>query len=94
MGRSNEVTAQAAAYNAALHSEPDNVSRSVTNYISETPGEAVTLHAYTDEDLDTIRADAWDEGARWAAVEVGATENEQEPWLTDGDNPYRAGGTR
>lgn len=35
------------------------------------------------------KAEAWDEGARWAAVECRALETEDEPWLTPSDNPYR-----
>lgn len=34
-------------------------------------------------------AEAWEEGARWAAVECRAVETEDEPWLTPSDNPYR-----
>lgn len=37
-----------------------------------------------------IRADAWDEGALWAAVETGAIRDEDAAFLAPGDNPYRA----
>lgn len=38
---------------------------------------------------------AWDEGARWAAVECGAIDDEREEWLAPGDNPYiEQGGNR
>ena len=36
-----------------------------------------------------VKAEAWDEGALWAAVECRAIENENEVWITSGDNPYR-----
>lgn len=39
--------------------------------------------------LREAKAEAWDEGARWAAVECRALETEGEPWLTPSDNPYR-----
>ncbi|MBK5238067.1 MAG: hypothetical protein JJE28_03030 [Actinomycetales bacterium] len=32
----------------------------------------------------------WAEGAVWAAVELGAIDRADIPWLADGDNPYRA----
>jgi hypothetical protein len=34
-------------------------------------------------------AEAWDEGARWAAVEMGVYPNESQQWLVPSDNPYR-----
>lgn len=34
-------------------------------------------------------ARAWDEGAKWAAVECGAIESESVAFLAPGDNPYR-----
>ena len=34
---------------------------------------------------------AWDEGARWAAVECGAVDNERQAWIAPGDNPYTKG---
>lgn len=34
-------------------------------------------------------AEKWDEGAQWAAVELGAIDNEQQAWVTPSDNPYR-----
>lgn len=39
--------------------------------------------------LASVKAEAWGEGARWAAVECRALEAEDEPWLTPSDNPYR-----
>lgn len=36
-----------------------------------------------------IKADAWDKGARWAAVECGEIDLEVHPWLVPEDNPYR-----
>lgn len=41
------------------------------------------------EQLREAKAEAWDEGALWAAVECRAIEDENEVWLTSGDNPYR-----
>ena len=38
--------------------------------------------------LTQVKAQVWDEGARWAAVECGVID-EDEPWLTPSDNPYR-----
>jgi len=37
-----------------------------------------------------IKADAWDRGAIWAAVECGVIPNEGVAWLVDGDNPNRS----
>lgn len=34
-------------------------------------------------------AEKWDEGAQWAAVELGAIDNERQAWITPTDNPYR-----
>lgn len=39
--------------------------------------------------IEAARADAWDEGARWAAVEMGIYPNEKQQWLVPSDNPYR-----
>jgi hypothetical protein len=38
--------------------------------------------------LARVREAAWNEGALWAAVEVGAIGDEREGWLTPADNPY------
>lgn len=43
-----------------------------------------------DRAIAEIRADAWDEGAKWAAVEAGAIRDERNAFLAPGDNPYRA----
>ena len=37
------------------------------------------------------QAQAWEEGAKWAAVEAGATRDERNNWLVPSDNPYRQG---
>lgn len=37
----------------------------------------------------SIKADAWDSGALWAAVECGVIPTERTRWLCGGDNPYR-----
>ena len=34
---------------------------------------------------------AWDEGARWAAVECGAIDDERQAWIAPGDNPHTKG---
>src|SRR5699024_411690 len=41
--------------------------------------------------LATVKAEAWQEGALWAAAECGVIEPDCPPeqWLTPGDNPYR-----
>jgi hypothetical protein len=39
--------------------------------------------------LASVKADAWDEGALWSAVECGAIRNEQNSFLAPGDNPWR-----
>ena len=39
-----------------------------------------------------IKADAWDKGARWAAVESGVIPSEHVPWIVPDDNPYRREG--
>lgn len=48
---------------------------------------------FTEEDVEAARrealADAWDEGALWAAVETGAIRDERNDFLAPGDNPYR-----
>ena len=33
-------------------------------------------------------AQAWEQGALWAAVECGAIDSEQSQWLAPGENPY------
>lgn len=49
---------------------------------------------YSAEELVRIvnaeKAEAWAEGALWAAVECGAIPHESVPWLAPGDNPYRS----
>ncbi len=40
--------------------------------------------------LQAVKAAAWDEGAKWAAVECGAIRDERNGWIAPGDNPYRA----
>lgn len=40
-------------------------------------------------DTQAHDAQVWDEGAKWAAVELGAIPNECAAWLASGDNPYR-----
>jgi hypothetical protein len=39
--------------------------------------------------LASVKADAFDEGALWSAVECGAISNEQNGFLAPGDNPWR-----
>lgn len=38
--------------------------------------------------LATVKAAAWDEGAKWSAVELGAIDDEKNAFLAPGDNPY------
>ena len=38
--------------------------------------------------LTKMKAEAWEKGALWAAVECGAIRDEREFWLEPGDNPY------
>ena len=45
--------------------------------------------ATTISELIVAKAEAWDEGAIWAAVECNAIDDETQPWIADGDNPYR-----
>lgn len=48
--------------------------------------------ALTPVPADVLRerdAERWDEGAQWAAVELGAIDNERQAWITPTDNPYR-----
>lgn len=40
-------------------------------------------------ELRKAQAEAWDEGARWAAVECGTILHEGQEFLAPGDNPYR-----
>lgn len=39
--------------------------------------------------LASVKAEAWQEGALWAAVEIGTISHADAAWLTPGDNPYR-----
>jgi hypothetical protein len=39
--------------------------------------------------LASVKADVWDEGALWSAIECGAISNEHNDFLAPGDNPYR-----
>lgn len=39
--------------------------------------------------LASMKAEAWDEGAKWAAVECEAITTEGAAWIAPGDNPYR-----
>lgn len=59
-----------------------NIGPSVTyNDAGRIADELLPLH------LSAI-AQAWEQGAKWAAVECGAIESEQVGWLVPGDNPY------
>lgn len=60
----------------------------VQDAASEDGATAIEPEAF-DRWLAEIRADAWDEGALWAAVETGAIRDENTEWLTPEDNPYR-----
>lgn len=51
-------------------------------------GKADELDAQFDDWLVEVKAEAWREGALWAAVECRAIETEDEPWLAPSDNPY------
>lgn len=42
-------------------------------------------------EMDEGMARAWDEGARWAAVECGAIDDERQAWIAPGENPYTKG---
>lgn len=53
----------------------------------------ITRQVDTDAVLREVRAEAWDGGALWAAVECAAIASESEPWLAPGDNPYRTEGS-
>lgn len=76
----------------------------VTETLSERPWEWLTAtsrehySAKADELLGSavvarIRAEAWDQGARWAAVECDALKTEHAVFIAAGDNPYRDGVT-
>lgn len=41
-----------------------------------------------ESELQSAQAQAWREGALWAAVECGAIRSEDQPWLVTSDNPY------
>jgi hypothetical protein len=45
--------------------------------------------AQFDRWLAGVKAEVWDEGALWAAVECGAVDDEKNQWLAIGENPYR-----
>jgi hypothetical protein len=36
-----------------------------------------------------VKAEAWDEGALYAAVECNAIDDQSEPWIATRENPYR-----
>lgn len=42
------------------------------------------------ENVRWLLAQAWDEGAKWAAIELDAIRDERNMWLAPGDNPYRS----
>ena len=46
------------------------------------------LATHDAEVIKAAKSEAWEEGAKWAAVECGAIDNEANEWLAPGDNPY------
>jgi hypothetical protein len=46
-------------------------------------------NAEFDRWLAGVKADAWEEGTLYAAVECNAIDDERQPWLAVGENPYR-----
>jgi hypothetical protein len=53
------------------------------------PVERTATQILDSEWLASVKADAWDEGALWSAVECGAISNEKNGFLAPGDNPWR-----
>lgn len=54
--------------------------------------DVVAIGILSSASTDVLRerdAEKWDEGAQWAAVELGAIDNERQAWITPTDNPYR-----
>ena len=43
----------------------------------------------TNSELRVAKAEAWDQGALYAAIECNAIDDETQLWIADGDNPYR-----
>lgn len=56
-----------------------------------TPHHEINGRAF-DRWLASERARIWDEGAQWAAVELGAIGQVENQWVAPSDNPYRTGG--
>jgi hypothetical protein len=50
-------------------------------------------NAEFDRWLAKVKAEAWDEGAVYAAIECSAIDDETQPWIADGENPYREADT-
>jgi hypothetical protein len=65
--------------NAWLNSSADDRDR----------GPNGSFGAEFDRWLAEVKAEAWDEGAMYAAVECNAIDDESEPWIATSENPYR-----
>ncbi|MET4703118.1 hypothetical protein [Frigoribacterium sp. UYMn621] len=78
-------------------SSEDALDNPVATGRTDADGEFIA-HARTDIPtlLDLVAAlakqvaDAWDEGAMWAAVELGAVKSSSVQWIAADENPYRA----
>lgn len=82
-----------------IHTEPALVC--AHRHCVDDAGDQVAWPCPTGRILSSVPADvlrerdrqvaerAWDEGARWAAVECAAIDDERQAWITPGDNPYR-----
>lgn len=64
------------------------LARNLPNVPSALTDAVLNSKWLADRDLE-VAAEAWDEGALWAAVECDAICHERQPWLAPGDNPYR-----
>lgn len=60
--------------------------------LDDDDGYPFVMHVHVEEFdrwLAAEKAEAWDEGALWSAVECGAIPDERVQWLTASENPYR-----
>ena len=66
----------------------DDEMDELRSYVSASPTDAL------DAAIRQAKAEAWGEGAKWAAVECGTIPSEMNVWLVSADNPYREGADR
>lgn len=65
------------------------VGKSYYSAISITAAREAADAILASEIIRRIKAEAWEEGALWSAVECGAIKQETQGFLAPSDNPYR-----